>query len=384
MGNSLEGFTGVVEGPIVNEPVKDKTTERGNMMATNKYNVHRPVSFAVSSMQGWRATMEDTHILEASLKVKEELHDHAFFAVYDGHGGYFTSQYVSENFSRILTQRSEWKKYTKLSTAARAEVPGIQLVKDAMKNAYTDMDNELEKIYVDRLSKIDLNSVRRRSRRSVQATRDECRDESDPAEVEKPVLQKLMLDRSGTTAVSVLLTPTHIICSNAGDSRAILCREGMALPLSFDHKPVNPTEICRVNAAGGFVKMKRIDGDLAVSRGFGDFRYKLNSDTTFDKQKVVAVPEIIVYPRVDEKDEFLVLGCDGIWDVVDNPTCATMVKEKLKEGKTDLGQICEEILDDCLLKESKDNMTVCVVALPGCEFKETSTSSTRGMFSSLI
>lgn len=380
MGNSLEGFTGVVEQPIVNEPVKTKETERGCMEISTGKRKEYPIAFAVSSMQGWRATMEDTHILESSLKLKQELKDHAFFAVFDGHGGYFTSQYVSANFSRILTKRQEWKKYLNLSKSARSEVPGIQLIKDALSNAFLDMDHELERIYVDQLKKIDLNGVQKRGKRSTQ-THEDARDESDATNNERPVIEKLFLDRSGTTAVTVLLTPTHIICSNAGDSRAILCRDGMALPLSFDHKPVNPTEICRVTAAGGFVKMKRIDGDLAVSRGFGDFRYKLNGNEPVDKQKVIAVPEIMVFPRDDEKDEFLILGCDGIWDVVDNLSCAEIVRCKLKEGKTDLGQVCEEMLDECLDRESKDNMTMCMVALPGCGIQG---SSTKNLFSSLM
>lgn len=382
MGNSLEAFTGVVEQPIVNEPVKDKETERGNMVATNKHGEKRPVSFAVSSMQGWRATMEDTHILEPSLKLKQDLPDHAFFAVFDGHGGYFTSQYVSENFTRILTKRREWKNYVSMSASARAEVPGLQLVRDALTNAFIDMDAELEKIYVDQLSQLDLRANKRRIKSNLYSSPDDSRDEKNTQEANKPVIEKLLLDRSGTTAVSVLLTPSHIICSNAGDSRAILCREGMALPLSFDHKPVNPTEISRVNAAGGFVKMKRIDGDLAVSRGFGDFRYKLNGNASVHKQKVIAVPEIIVFPRNDEKDEFLILGCDGIWDVVDNATCAELVKSKLQEGKNDLGQICEEMLDECLGRDSKDNMTILMVALPGCEMTENSTN--KSLFSSLM
>mmetsp|Transcript_14100 Transcript_14100/g.17823 ORF Transcript_14100/g.17823 Transcript_14100/m.17823 type:complete len:382 (-) Transcript_14100:85-1230(-) len=381
MGNSLDGFTGMVEQPIVNEPVRDKETERGRMAFSSTESKLRPVSFAVSSMQGWRATMEDTHILEPSLKLSEELTDHALFAVFDGHGGYFTSQYVSENFTRILTKRSEWKKYLSMTPSTRSEVPGVQLLKDAMTNAFTDMDHELEKIYVEQLSKIDLTSVRRKRRGDARPPNDDSRDENNSREDGQRMIEKILLDRSGTTAVSVLLTPTHIICSNAGDSRAILCRGGTSFPLSFDHKPINPTEITRVNDAGGFVRMKRIDGDLAVSRGFGDFRYKLNGSTTIDKQKVIAIPEIIVYPRNNEKDEFVVLGCDGIWDVVDNPTCAEIIKTKFKDGQTDLGQICEEVLEECLARESKDNMTVCVLSLPGCQMKDISNKS---LFSSLI
>merc|ERR1712157_572224 len=108
------------------------------------------------------------------------------------------------------------------------------------------------------------------------------------------------------------------LCSNAGDSRSILCRGGKVLPLSFDHKPSHAVEHARVDEAGGFVKMRRIDGDLAVSRVFGDFRYKLNDNLPCEKQKVTANPEIIVCPRDYGRDEFVILGCDGIWDVVDN------------------------------------------------------------------
>ena len=365
MGNSLEGFSvagGEKKNNKLNAPVTKKLTERGSMLPTNKYTVNRPVCFAVSSMQGWRPSMEDTHILEPSLKVSTELDDHAFFGVYDGHGGSFTSQYISENFSRILTKRAEWKIYTTLSQVARAEVSGIELLKDALTNAHLDLDKELELIYVKQLSTINLAAVNRKRNRRNSKISDE--------KLDKTTLQNLCVDRSGSTAVSVLLTPTHIICSNAGDSRAILCRDGKVIPLSFDHKPVNATEISRVYAAGGFVQMKRIDGDLAVSRGFGDFRYKLNLDVPVEKQKVVAVPEITVFPRDEEKDEFIVLGCDGIWDVLDNVTCTDMVKRKFNKGKTDIGQMCEELLDECLKKDSRDNMTICLVSLPRCKLSE--------------
>jgi protein phosphatase 2C family protein 2/3 len=47
---------------------------------------------------------------------------------------------------------------------------------------------------------------------------------------------------TGTTACVVLITPTHIYCSNAGDSRAVLWRDGKVVELSHDHKPQNPEE----------------------------------------------------------------------------------------------------------------------------------------------
>ena len=113
-------------------------------------------------------------------------------------------------------------------------------------------------------------------------------------------------ERSGSTCVVVLVTPSHIICANAGDSRAVLRRNGSVLPLSFDHKPNNVPELGRINDAGGFVKGKRVDGDLAVSRGLGDFTYKSNETLPVNLQKVIPHPEFVVYPRVKE-DEFMIL-----------------------------------------------------------------------------
>ena len=51
---------------------------------------------------------------------------------------------------------------------------------------------------------------------------------------------------TGTTACVVLVTPTEIYCSNAGDSRGVLCRDGKAVPLSDDHKPDNDDELKRI------------------------------------------------------------------------------------------------------------------------------------------
>ena len=93
-------------------------------------------------------------------------------------------------------------------------------------------------------------------------------------------------DQSGCTAVSALITPKHIICANAGDSRCVLGLDGVTKPLSYDHKPNLEMERKRIENAGGSVQWKRVDGDLAVSRAFGDFQYKQRSDLQPGEQKV--------------------------------------------------------------------------------------------------
>ena len=237
---------------------------------------------------------------------------------------------------------------------------------------------------------------------------------------------------AGTTAVAVLITPKLIVCANAGDSRAVYSRlSNRVIPLSYDHKPNDDDEERRIRAAGGYVSAGRVEGDLAVSRGLGDFRFKepdvvstgsmgenstaaavvattttagsnvnclmstarkqrqqqleqeeddeeecgttteTSSSTTPtmtiqrpSEQKVSPVPDVIVQTRNHDEDEFIIIACDGIWDVNTNQEAVQMVSDIFADGESNLGLVCEEILDLCLLKGSKDNMTALVIKFP--------------------
>lgn len=120
---------------------------------------------------------------------------------------------------------------------------------------------------------------------------------------------------AGCTSTVVLITRTEVICANAGDSRTVMACRGMAKDLSVDHKPDNPTELKRIENSGNFVTEGRINGRLALSRAFGDFEFKNNSELTAKDQAVTCFPEIRVEP-IKNDTQFLLLACDGIWDVV--------------------------------------------------------------------
>eukprot|EP00971_Amphidinium_carterae_P146924 2911697-Amphidinium_carterae.1 len=90
-------------------------------------------------------------------------------------------------------------------------------------------------------------------------------------------------NRVGCTACVILMLKDanrrkRMICANCGDSRAVLCKGGLAIDLSFDHKPNNEVERARIIAAGGRVDLFgpcwRIDAGLNLSRAMGDFWYK--------------------------------------------------------------------------------------------------------------
>merc|ERR1712232_512314 len=103
---------------------------------------------------------------------------------------------------------------------------------------------------------------------------------------------------SGSTAVVACVVGGWVWCANVGDSRALLCRDGRAIQLSWDHKPDREDEAERIEAAGGFVTFHRVLGRLAVSRAFGDEEYKVGAAKTdgISQPLVVAEPEI----RVDQ------------------------------------------------------------------------------------
>jgi serine/threonine protein phosphatase PrpC len=132
------------------------------------------------------------------------------------------------------------------------------------------------------------------------------------------------------------------------------------LPLSFDQIPTNLPGATNRRSQGK--SERRIDGDLAVSRAFGDYSFKEDASLAADKQRLV-VPEL-VYPRIMDKDEFIILACDGIWDVASSNQCSQFVQGLLLEGETDLGNIAEEALDTCLERKSSDNMTMMIIGLP--------------------
>jgi protein phosphatase 1B len=166
-----------------------------------------------------------------------------------------------------------------------------------------------------------------------------------------------------------MISSEHLIVANVGDSRAVLCRNGSAVAMSEDHKPYNEIESARITAAGGYVSMRRVNGDLAVSRAVGDFCYKEVTHLPAAKQKVSVEPEIKIEAR-QPGDEFLILACDGIWDVMSNEVAVAFVKEQLAM-ECDIGLVCENMIMECLGMGSRDNMSVIIITFAGATISET-------------
>eukprot|EP00879_Flechtneria_rotunda_P000997 GHRR01001131.1.p1 GENE.GHRR01001131.1~~GHRR01001131.1.p1 ORF type:complete len:866 (+),score=406.00 GHRR01001131.1:371-2968(+) len=142
--------------------------------------------------------------------------------------------------------------------------------------------------------------------------------------------------RDGATALVVLRLGGALYAAHAGDSRAVLCRGGTAYRLTEDHKPHLPGERSRIEGAGGRVDFQRCwrvvveprDGrpgsGLAVSRSLGDLDFK-------EPQRFVECdPDITRLVLQPHKDAFIVLGSDGLWDVMSDMDAVTTAAAALK------------------------------------------------------
>jgi len=152
-------------------------------------------------------------------------------------------------------------------------------------------------------------------------------------------------------------------------------RAGEVVELSFDHKPDNERERSRIEAAGGIVEERpgirtqhRVNGNLNLSRALGDLEYKRRLDLPPEEQIISGTPDIIEADILPQ-DEFVVLACDGIWDMMTNEECVSFIRERLRK-RMPLVEIVEEILDECLAENPKatqglgsDNMTCIVILL---------------------
>jgi len=165
--------------------------------------------------------------------------------------------------------------------------------------------------------------------------------------------------------VCALISQKYLIIANCGDSRSLVCTAGKPVLATQDHKPSNELEKERIQNAGGSVMIQRVNGSLAVSRALGDFEYKNVDGKGPTEQLVSPEPEFYVKPREEDSDQFLVLACDGVWDVMSNEDICNFIIHRMKVHDN-LETICNEVIDTCLYKGSRDNMSIIIIAFPSC------------------
>jgi len=274
---------------------------------------------SVATMQGWRRNFEDSHILKDAVHGVEPA---AVFAVLDGHGG------------RLAASEANALLQDQLVRLARQGTIPEDDAREGLKQGFIRADSELRAIL--------------------------------PPE-----------DRSGTTVVAAVVTcPSPgqycVRLAHCGDSRAVVRKAANgSLHCTEDHKPSREDETCRIRAAGGSVDQgplggpMRVDGSLAVSRSMGDFHFK-PADLEPEFCKVTTLPEIRTVWCTS--GDWILLACDGIFDVFSNEQVSAFVEERLRRRNQDnpsenAAQAVQDLMQECLRRDSKDNCTVVLVQL---------------------
>lgn len=251
---------------------------------------------------GPKSFMEDEHICI------DNLVDHlgapegfpspgAFYGVFDGHGGKDAASFVQKNILRFILDDAYFP----------------TCVEKAIKSAFSRAD----------LALADSRSL----------------DHS-----------------SGTTALTALIFGRSMLIANAGDCRAVLGKRGRAVELSRDHKPNCNSERLRIEKLGGIIYDGYLNGQLSVARALGDWHMKGPKGS---QCPLSAEPEL-QETTLTEEDEFLIMGCDGLWDVMSSQCAVTIVRKELMVHN-DPERCSEELVREALKRNTCDNLTVVVV-----------------------
>jgi len=255
---------------------------------------------------GRRTTMEDAW-------TSSNKKNHAYYAVFDGHGGQVTSNYCKDHFFKLLEETNFYKT-----------------------NSKEEREKELAKCY-ERLDKEIIKNARE------------------------------INDTSGSTAVTINIIGRDLIVGNLGDAEAVIGRkikdkdskEKKYEPvlLTKRHKPTDESEVNRIKQAGGHIIFGRVMGQLAVSRAFGDQEFKEDKEEG-QKDFVSAVPSISTY-SLSEDDSFIIIACDGLWDKLTYEQAVNIASEK--KGSPE--EIAKRLVEASFNAGSMDNITCIFVVL---------------------
>ncbi|KAK1362216.1 Protein-serine/threonine phosphatase [Heracleum sosnowskyi] len=256
--------------------------------------------------KGAKQCMEDVHIciddlveeLGAGADASASfLFSGAFYGVFDGHGGIDAASFVRKNILEFIIDDSQFP----------------VCLQKAIMNAFVKADHAFaDEIYLD--------------------------------------------TSSGTTALIAFVFERLLVVANVGDCRAVLGRRGIAVELSKDHKPNCASERTRIEKLGGVIYDGYLNGQLSVARALGDWHMKGPKGSACPLSAEPELQEI----QLAEEDEFLIMGCDGLWDVMSSQYAVTTARKELMLHN-DPERCSRELVREALKRNSRDNLTVIIV-----------------------
>ena len=318
-----------------------------------------------------RNTMEDVHAFYAPGSWSAPDPNATFIGVYDGHGGRSIVDYLDDHL--VVNVANEWK------------------------HSCGNGDGQSKKRRLDD-----------EDREKVVTANDDAKEEGHPI---LTVLERAFLltdiesrmegiETSGATVACCVIVPHYdapqnklesiaIHCANAGDARIVLSSssttgrsapsakrkvgKSSAVRLTCDHKATDPKEISRIQSAGGMMLRGRVLGVLAVARSLGDHGLKefvigrpyLSSTVVNIEKSINRSNEGTERRNAPFTDgEFLIVACDGLWDVVDDQEAVDLVRnfvdvsDNTEDDKRE--RSARFLIDEALRRGSTDNITVIV------------------------
>jgi len=251
-----------------------------------------------TSIKGRRDSNEDRHNIILNINGDDaNVNEINFFGIYDGHGGTYVSKYLESNISNYYLDKNFSIPFDENFHNQVFQIIQNQLLKSTF--GYSNGSTCLLNIMYRFENKIHMNIV------------------------------------------------------NLGDSRlTIVYTNGQSKQITKDHKPDDLNEKLRLEKMGGEVYKDsegvfRI-GDLSLSRAFGD-----GDNAPYISQK----PDIY-YKKITPQTKYIIMACDGLWDVIDSDSIGKIIEEL---NKTNPENIAVELANYALLKGSTDNVSIIVI-----------------------
>jgi serine/threonine protein phosphatase PrpC len=308
-------------GTAEQQSTKEKEKKSVNVNALKEGHVKNVGSFSQAGKgeDGFTKVNQDSFLV---LETEYNLKDFNIFCVMDGHGvnGHLVSRYVMKYINLFFKNNKKMNSSNNNEDAVyyRLKKGDCHILKRLFRHAERDLDKK---------SAIDANF-------------------------------------SGTTCVMVLQIGERILCSNIGDSRAIMVKTGnVIVPLSIDQKPNDPEESKRIIQNGGEISQYEEDGEksgpyrvwkkgevypgIAMSRSVGDF-----VATTLG---VIPEPKFIE-EKIDSDCKFIVIASDGVWEFLENERVAEIVWPYYKNDDPD--GACKELIKESTEWWNKEDIVV--------------------------
>lgn len=297
-------------------PVPALTTRNSNptKLKTSKMPYGLIKAFAAGTNQGLvRSYNEDRVTIMPKVTLSESKEQLSYFGLFDGHAGSGCADFLAEHLHRFIFR----------------QLANTGDVKEGIKASFAQAESTF------------LNNC----------------------------LQKTG-DKSGSCAISALLSDNYLYLANVGDSRGIIgTSKGKVIQVSEDHKPGLEYEKSRIEKAGGvilpgnrFGVARVIPGKLSVSRTFGDVAAKFKHLGGLPGV-VISTPDIYRI-KIQDNLDYLLIGSDGIFDVLSNEEVNEMVWEGLMSPGSyseKLGAGALKVIELALERQSSDNVTCILI-----------------------